>query len=199
MSNGNGASPIFPGGPSFTAGDAGTEEPPRTKPKQKRNKPTLSCLECVERKTKCDRGRLASFCLDGRGKGEGCGEGGYSRLRSQSPQAHWPRQVASAPSIERWSRGSQKTSSKHQCSLQGKRIQMCLKPAMLTFCFVFRSTMPRMRKKTVKMRVHSRRGSSGIKRPQEHLRKQSTSDHQAHSKGSEDQQCFERGIANHHR
>lgn len=27
------------------------------KPKQKRNKPTLSCLECVERKTKCDRVR----------------------------------------------------------------------------------------------------------------------------------------------
>ncbi|KAI9725344.1 MAG: hypothetical protein M1828_003194 [Chrysothrix sp. TS-e1954] len=27
------------------------------KPKQKRNKPTLSCQECVERKTKCDRGR----------------------------------------------------------------------------------------------------------------------------------------------
>ncbi|KAG4417028.1 hypothetical protein IFR04_009804 [Cadophora malorum] len=30
-------------------------EPPRKK--QKRNKPTLSCEECVERKTKCDRGR----------------------------------------------------------------------------------------------------------------------------------------------
>jgi len=30
-------------------------EPDRKK--QKRNKPTLSCLECVERKTKCDRGR----------------------------------------------------------------------------------------------------------------------------------------------
>ncbi|KAK0643464.1 fungal-specific transcription factor domain-containing protein [Cercophora newfieldiana] len=27
------------------------------KKKQKRNKPTLSCFECVERKTKCDRGR----------------------------------------------------------------------------------------------------------------------------------------------
>ena len=27
------------------------------KPKQKRNKPTLSCRECVDRKTKCDRGR----------------------------------------------------------------------------------------------------------------------------------------------
>ncbi|KAG6104590.1 hypothetical protein E4U31_001879 [Claviceps sp. LM219 group G6] len=31
------------------------EEP--FKKKQKRNKPTLSCQECVERKTKCDRGR----------------------------------------------------------------------------------------------------------------------------------------------
>ncbi|OAQ71266.1 Zn(II)2Cys6 transcription factor [Pochonia chlamydosporia 170] len=31
------------------------EEP--AKKKQKRNKPTLSCHECVERKTKCDRGR----------------------------------------------------------------------------------------------------------------------------------------------
>ncbi|KAK4112139.1 hypothetical protein N656DRAFT_710067 [Canariomyces notabilis] len=33
----------------------GAAEPPRKK--QKRNKPTLSCFECVERKTKCDRGR----------------------------------------------------------------------------------------------------------------------------------------------
>ncbi|RDW91995.1 hypothetical protein BP5796_01389 [Coleophoma crateriformis] len=32
-----------------------TSEPP--KKKQRRNKPTLSCEECVERKTKCDRGR----------------------------------------------------------------------------------------------------------------------------------------------
>ncbi|KAF2639582.1 hypothetical protein P280DRAFT_470216 [Massarina eburnea CBS 473.64] len=32
-----------------------TDTPPRKK--QKRNKPTLSCEECVERKTKCDRGR----------------------------------------------------------------------------------------------------------------------------------------------
>ncbi|TEY39720.1 hypothetical protein BOTCAL_0452g00030 [Botryotinia calthae] len=32
-----------------------TAEPP--KKRQKRNKPTLSCAECVERKTKCDRGR----------------------------------------------------------------------------------------------------------------------------------------------
>jgi hypothetical protein len=36
---------------SSTPGDA----PP--KKKQKRNKPTLSCHECVERKTKCDRTR----------------------------------------------------------------------------------------------------------------------------------------------
>lgn len=33
----------------------GLTEPP--KKRQKRNKPTLSCVECVERKTKCDRGR----------------------------------------------------------------------------------------------------------------------------------------------
>lgn len=31
---------------------AGQEENPRPKKKQKRNKPTLSCEECVERKTK---------------------------------------------------------------------------------------------------------------------------------------------------
>ncbi|CAK3977058.1 transcriptional regulatory [Lecanosticta acicola] len=37
--------------------------PPRVKPKQKRNKPTLSCLECVERKTKCDRGRPCLACV----------------------------------------------------------------------------------------------------------------------------------------
>ena len=35
----------------------------RAKPKQKRNKPTLSCLECVERKTKCDRGRPCLACV----------------------------------------------------------------------------------------------------------------------------------------
>ncbi|KAF2194314.1 hypothetical protein K469DRAFT_709828 [Zopfia rhizophila CBS 207.26] len=34
---------------------ASAQQPP--KKKQKRNKPTLSCEECVERKTKCDRGR----------------------------------------------------------------------------------------------------------------------------------------------
>ena len=31
--------------------------------KQKRNKPTLSCLECVERKTKCNRGRPCLACV----------------------------------------------------------------------------------------------------------------------------------------
>lgn len=35
--------------------DGSPTEPSRKK--QKRNKPTLSCSECVERKTKCDRGR----------------------------------------------------------------------------------------------------------------------------------------------
>lgn len=38
------------------------EETPQ-KPKQKRNKPTLSCLECVERKTKCDRARPCLACV----------------------------------------------------------------------------------------------------------------------------------------
>jgi hypothetical protein len=28
---------------------------------KKRNKPTLNCLECVERKSKCDRGRPSCF------------------------------------------------------------------------------------------------------------------------------------------
>ena len=34
------------------ADDAGGEAGPPQKKKQKRNKPTLSCVECVERKTK---------------------------------------------------------------------------------------------------------------------------------------------------
>ncbi|KAE9970685.1 hypothetical protein EG328_006110 [Venturia inaequalis] len=38
--------------------------------KQKRNKPTLSCLECVERKTKCDRGRPG--CLACAKRQSGC-------------------------------------------------------------------------------------------------------------------------------
>ncbi|KAL2147814.1 hypothetical protein VTI28DRAFT_5586 [Corynascus sepedonium] len=40
---------------SSTASPTATADQPRKK--QKRNKPTLSCFECVERKTKCDRGR----------------------------------------------------------------------------------------------------------------------------------------------
>lgn len=35
----------------------------QVKAKQKRNKPTLSCLECVERKTKCDRARPCYACV----------------------------------------------------------------------------------------------------------------------------------------
>ncbi|KAL1899608.1 hypothetical protein Cpir12675_001377 [Ceratocystis pirilliformis] len=35
--------------------------------KQRRNKPTLSCFECVERKTKCDRGRPTCFACIRRG------------------------------------------------------------------------------------------------------------------------------------
>ncbi|KAF4125241.1 Fungal trans, partial [Geosmithia morbida] len=45
-------SPPLLGG-NYTPTDA--DSPP--KKKQKRNKPTLSCQECVDRKTKCDRGR----------------------------------------------------------------------------------------------------------------------------------------------
>ncbi|KAI0409539.1 fungal-specific transcription factor domain-containing protein [Xylaria palmicola] len=41
-------------GSSVAAGPSAAEP---LKKKQKRNKPTLSCHECVERKTKCDRGR----------------------------------------------------------------------------------------------------------------------------------------------
>ncbi|WQF85792.1 hypothetical protein CDEST_10806 [Colletotrichum destructivum] len=40
---------------SASPDDANPDEP--SKKKQRRNKPTLSCAECVERKTKCDRGR----------------------------------------------------------------------------------------------------------------------------------------------
>ncbi|KAM3422825.1 Oleate activated transcription factor 3 [Cercospora zeina] len=43
--------------------DNKTDQKPRAKPKQKRNKPTLSCLECVERKTKCDRARPCLACV----------------------------------------------------------------------------------------------------------------------------------------
>ncbi|KAG9248453.1 fungal-specific transcription factor domain-containing protein [Calycina marina] len=43
-------------GSSLVKQEADSAEP-LPKKKQKRNKPTLSCDECVERKTKCDRGR----------------------------------------------------------------------------------------------------------------------------------------------
>ncbi|GAB7358941.1 hypothetical protein MBLNU230_g5017t1 [Neophaeotheca triangularis] len=45
--------------PAATDNDASNTN----KPKQKRNKPTLSCLECVERKTKCDRSRPCLACV----------------------------------------------------------------------------------------------------------------------------------------
>lgn len=41
------------GGEDPTSPAIKSEDGGRVKPKQKRNKPTLSCLECVERKTKC--------------------------------------------------------------------------------------------------------------------------------------------------
>ena len=53
----NGAEPTSPSASGETEGGD------RVKPKQKRNKPTLSCLECVERKTKCDRGRPCLACV----------------------------------------------------------------------------------------------------------------------------------------
>lgn len=54
-----------PNAPSASAGTADVEDggQQRTKPKQKRNKPTLSCSECVEKKTKCDRGRPCLACV----------------------------------------------------------------------------------------------------------------------------------------
>ncbi|KAI5463095.1 fungal-specific transcription factor domain-containing protein [Mariannaea sp. PMI_226] len=47
--------PLGPESLDDNDGTTNGEGPP--KKKQKRNKPTLSCHECVERKTKCDRGR----------------------------------------------------------------------------------------------------------------------------------------------
>ncbi|KAI2614152.1 fungal-specific transcription factor domain-containing protein [Hypoxylon fragiforme] len=47
-------------GDGLSSGGSVTAAPSFAEPakkKQKRNKPTLSCYECVERKTKCDRGR----------------------------------------------------------------------------------------------------------------------------------------------
>ncbi|KAF2818916.1 hypothetical protein CC86DRAFT_375554 [Ophiobolus disseminans] len=50
----DGSQPSTSPDPSSSA-TQGLDQPPRKK--QKRNKPTLSCEECVERKTKCDRTR----------------------------------------------------------------------------------------------------------------------------------------------
>ena len=47
-----------------------TEDSARVKPKWKRNKPTLSCLKCVERKTKCDRSRPCLACVKRQSKCE---------------------------------------------------------------------------------------------------------------------------------
>ncbi|QUC16660.1 uncharacterized protein UV8b_00901 [Ustilaginoidea virens] len=49
------ASTAYQEQPSGERSPGNSDEP--LKKKQKRNKPTLSCHECVERKTKCDRGR----------------------------------------------------------------------------------------------------------------------------------------------
>ncbi|ORY65013.1 fungal-specific transcription factor domain-containing protein [Pseudomassariella vexata] len=45
------------GGRGSSSSSSATATKEHARKKQKRNKPTLSCLECVERKTKCDRGR----------------------------------------------------------------------------------------------------------------------------------------------
>ncbi|KJY00112.1 Zn(II)2Cys6 transcription factor like protein [Zymoseptoria brevis] len=59
--NHNGGSPTSVTATSAVDGEQ--QAPQRTKPKQRRNKPTLSCLECVERKTKCDRARPCLACV----------------------------------------------------------------------------------------------------------------------------------------
>ncbi|KAK3699720.1 hypothetical protein LTR37_016325 [Vermiconidia calcicola] len=60
--------PVTPAAPSSNETDTQSTPPIKTesdrlKQKQKRNKPTLSCLECVERKTKCDRARPCLACV----------------------------------------------------------------------------------------------------------------------------------------
>ena len=50
--------PVTPG-TGISSPETGTGTPP--KKKQKRNKPTLSCEECVERKTKVSRSRLPAI------------------------------------------------------------------------------------------------------------------------------------------
>ncbi|KAK3075806.1 hypothetical protein LTR53_000508 [Teratosphaeriaceae sp. CCFEE 6253] len=60
---GNGLT-VAPAGPLHVETNGGRPLDARSpKTKQKRNKPTLSCLECVERKTKCDRGRPCLACV----------------------------------------------------------------------------------------------------------------------------------------
>ncbi|KAF2216317.1 hypothetical protein CERZMDRAFT_33786 [Cercospora zeae-maydis SCOH1-5] len=54
---------LTPNGLSNGNKDNQNDQKAREKPKQKRNKPTLSCLECVERKTKCDRARPCLACV----------------------------------------------------------------------------------------------------------------------------------------
>ena len=67
---------------SPTVNGAGTGNGERIKAKQKRNKPTLSCLECVERKTKCNRGRPCLACVK---RSSGCE---YSAVANLMATAH---------------------------------------------------------------------------------------------------------------
>ncbi|KAF1992349.1 hypothetical protein K402DRAFT_388003 [Aulographum hederae CBS 113979] len=57
------------GGLRTDDGDGNVDGEPAKK-KQRRNKPTLSCLPCVERKTKCDRGR--PICINCSKRGTPC-------------------------------------------------------------------------------------------------------------------------------
>ncbi|KAL2890834.1 hypothetical protein HOO65_010192 [Ceratocystis lukuohia] len=54
------ASSPYGDGPGMVNGSASRHDRKKNT-KQRRNKPTLSCFECVERKTKCDRGRPTCF------------------------------------------------------------------------------------------------------------------------------------------
>ena len=69
MQDGAGTSPVYDrfatSGDGVANGTSNTAsaDGEHAKAKQKRNKPTLSCLECVERKTKCDRARPCLACV----------------------------------------------------------------------------------------------------------------------------------------
>ncbi|KAL5612033.1 hypothetical protein BROUX41_000405 [Berkeleyomyces rouxiae] len=55
------SSPYGDGMPTAVVNGTVSRQERKKQNKQRRNKPTLSCFECVERKTKCDRGRPTCF------------------------------------------------------------------------------------------------------------------------------------------